>query len=155
MSPLKQFGAKIEMSRETFLNECRSLGTDRETALALYSEIENTETWKNDSYIVTVNRNVINSFGGTHAMCCFKVSSQLNDTDISWADAVHIKNQLIGEGCSMVEIYPTEDQLAEGVNHHQFYGFVDPKVQFPFGVVNQVGGAVAQESTHGPSDKLH
>jgi len=157
MSPLKQFDAKMKMSRETFLNECKNLGTDRKTALALFSEIDNTETWKNDTYIVTVNRNVINSFSGTHQMYCLKVSNQESSSDIPWADAVLIKNQLIGKDCAMVELYPTEEQLADGVNHHQFYGFTDSSVRFPFGVIDSINdkGGVSDESTPGPNDKLH
>jgi len=156
MTPLRKFGGDIEFTQELFIEECINTGTDKETALELYKEVMNTETWRNDLYIVTLNRNVINSFTNADTMYCLKISSQIQDKEMPWADAVLIKNQLVGKECSMVELFPTDSQIAEGVNHHQYYGFMDPSVKFPFGVLSTTtDDPSSYNKSPGTGDTLH
>jgi hypothetical protein len=48
-----------------------------------------------------------------------------------------IKNQLIGEECEAVELYPAESRKVDTSNKYHLYGVLDPSFHFPFGWQNR------------------
>lgn len=50
-----------------------------------------------------------------------------------WRDLQRIKNQLIGENCEAVELFPSEERLVDNANQYHLWGFDDPTFRFPFG----------------------
>jgi hypothetical protein len=50
-----------------------------------------------------------------------------------WRHRQLIKNQLLGEECEAIELYPAESRLTDTSNKYHLYGFVDPEVRFPIG----------------------
>ena len=45
-----------------------------------------------------------------------------------------IKNQIVGENCEAVEIYPAEDRLRDMADTYHLWGFADPNFRLPFGM---------------------
>ena len=50
-----------------------------------------------------------------------------------WRHFQLIKNQLIGEECEAVELYPAESRLVDTTNKFHLWGLRDPTYRFPFG----------------------
>jgi hypothetical protein len=50
-----------------------------------------------------------------------------------WRHFQLIKNQLIGEECEAVELYPAESRKVDTSNKYHIYGITDPAFRFPFG----------------------
>lgn len=50
-----------------------------------------------------------------------------------WRHFQRIKNELIGEECEAVELYPAESRLVDTANKFFLFGVRDPKYRFPFG----------------------
>lgn len=50
-----------------------------------------------------------------------------------WRHFQWIKNQLIGEECEAVELYPAESRLVDETNKYHLIGCTDPTFRFPFG----------------------
>lgn len=50
-----------------------------------------------------------------------------------WRHFQLIKNQLIGEECEAVELYPAESRLVDTSNKFHLWGLRDPTYRFPFG----------------------
>ena len=50
-----------------------------------------------------------------------------------WRHFQLIKNQLIGEECEAVELYPAESRLVDTTNKFHLWGLRDPSYRFPFG----------------------
>jgi hypothetical protein len=50
-----------------------------------------------------------------------------------WRHFQLIKNQLIGEECEAVELYPAESRKVDSANKYHLYGVADPTYRFPFG----------------------
>ena len=51
-----------------------------------------------------------------------------------WRHRQLIKNQLLGEECEAVEIYPAESRLNDTSNKYHLWGFTDPNIRLPFGM---------------------
>ena len=50
-----------------------------------------------------------------------------------WRHFQYIKNQLIGEECEAVELYPAESRKVDSSNKYHLYGVPDSKFRFPIG----------------------
>jgi hypothetical protein len=50
-----------------------------------------------------------------------------------WRHFQQIKNELIGEECEAVELYPAESRLVDTSNKFHLWGIVDPNYRFPLG----------------------
>lgn len=50
-----------------------------------------------------------------------------------WRHFQLIKNQLMGEECEAVELYPAESRKVDTSNKYHLYGCADPAYRFPFG----------------------
>lgn len=105
-------------------------GTTREEILAsLAREEAGCETWINDIY--QVQRRVLDA------------GQQLVHLNIrrrdggpilrDWRHFQQIKNELLGEECEAVELYPAESRLVDTSNKYHLIGVADPAFRFPFG----------------------
>lgn len=54
-----------------------------------------------------------------------------------WRHFQWIKNQLVGEECEGVELYPAESRLSDTSNKYHIWCVVDPGYRFPFGMHNR------------------
>ncbi len=50
-----------------------------------------------------------------------------------WRHFQEIKNQLVGEECEGVELYPAESRLVDTSNKYHIWCHTDPKFRFPVG----------------------
>lgn len=63
-----------------------------------------------------------------------------------WRDLQRIKNQLLGEECEAMELYPAESRLVDTANQYHLWGYDDVNLRAPFGfpgprVVDDTAGA--------------
>lgn len=128
--PLKQ-GYIPKPTEAMILEQVRVSGESRETIEAMYAEEEKATTvWINDTYQVQrrelpnsmVHLNIRRRDGGPI----------LRD----WRHFQWIKNQLIGEECEAVELYPAESRLVDTSNKFHLYGILDPTWRFPIDMFN-------------------
>jgi hypothetical protein len=101
-------------------------GMTREQALAHMEAEENATTvWINDTYQVQrreldgglVHLNIRRRDGG----------AILRD----WRHFQQIKNELIGEECEAIELYPAESRKVDTSNKYHLYGYTDDTFRFP------------------------
>lgn len=52
----------------------------------------------------------------------------------NWEHFQQIKNELLGEECEAIEIYPKVSRLVDDKNHYHLWGYRTPDHQFPFGI---------------------
>jgi hypothetical protein len=108
----------------------KSMGDDttREKIIAsLTDEVDNVQLWLNDNYQVAVrdlgdsivHLNIRRRDGGP----------VLRD----WRHFQQIKNELLGEECEAVELYPAESRKVDTSNKYHLIGVSDPTFRFPFG----------------------
>jgi len=50
-----------------------------------------------------------------------------------WRDYQQIKNQLIGEECEALELFPAESRLVDNANQFHIWGWNDTKIRIPVG----------------------
>jgi hypothetical protein len=48
-----------------------------------------------------------------------------------------VKNQVMGENCEAVEIYPAEERLRNMAHAYHLFGFADPDFRLPFGMMTR------------------
>lgn len=111
---------------EQLLADQMKYGYSRDEVLAMLAQ-ENSEVtiWKNDLYQVArralsskiVHLNIRRVDGGPI----------LRD----WRHFQQIKNELLGEECEAVELYPAESRLVDTSNKYHLIGVADPAFRFP------------------------
>lgn len=57
----------------------------------------------------------------------------------NWRHFQQIKNEVVGDFCEAVELFPSETRIADNANQYHLWALTDPDVRFPFGFG---GGAV-------------
>jgi hypothetical protein len=62
----------------------------------------------------------------------------------SWRELQRIKNEICGEGCEAVEIFPAESRLVDSSNQYHVYVF--ESYRLPFGFEDRF---VSEQATHG------
>jgi hypothetical protein len=112
---------------EALINDhIRLQGMTREDALASMEREEKATTiWLNDIYQVQrremangmVHLNIRRRDGGPI----------LRD----WRHFQQIKNELIGEECEAIELYPAESRKVDSSNKYHLFGYADPTWRFP------------------------
>lgn len=111
----------------TIAETMKSYSLDRDAAIKMLDDYEAAcEYWINDIYQVQVRRgdqavhlNIRRRDGGPI----------LRD----WRHFQWIKNQLVGEECEGVELYPAESRLNDTSNKFHIWCCADPTYRFPFG----------------------
>lgn len=82
--------------------------------------------WLNDTY--QVQRRVVNDGKSVHLNIRRRDGGPiLRD----WRHFQWIKNQLIGEECEAIEIYPAESRLVDTSNKYHLFGWLDPTYRVP------------------------
>lgn len=65
-----------------------------------------------------------------------------------WRDLQRIKNELVGEECEGIELYPAESRVVDGANQYHLWVVKDPSKRIPVGFFDgrMVSGAEKAES---------
>jgi hypothetical protein len=91
------------------------------------------EVWANDLYQVNVRRGI--PFPGDPNLLLTHLSIKRNDrralTD--WRHFQWIKNDIVGEECEGIELFPAESRLVDGANQFHLWVFEDPEIRWPLG----------------------
>ena len=82
--------------------------------------------WVNDVYQV-IKRDCKN--GQVHLSIRRNDRTHLRD----WRHYQQIKNQLVGEECEAIELYPAESRLVDNANQFHLWCFLDPSFRVPVG----------------------
>ena len=82
--------------------------------------------WMNETYQVAVRR-IDEEW--------FHLSIKRNDREPirDWREFQQIKNQILGEECEAMELYPAESRLVDTANSFHLFGTTNPKFRFPVG----------------------
>jgi len=125
--PLRRAIAK-PVSEQLIADHMRLNDQTREQVLAMLdSEEAAVEIWRNDIYQVALRRldaklvhlNIRRVDGGPI----------LRD----WRHFQQIKNELVGEECEAIEIYPAESRKVDTSNKYHLFAIADPTFRFPCG----------------------
>ena len=140
MRPLQRSEAFVPMSRAKFRQAVIAAGGTKKDADEHYRDVKNVECWTNDEYIVHVDRDANHGFGDSIPGGMFELSIRRVDRGAArdWRKFQQIKNELIGEQNEAVELFPAEDRLRDAANQFWLYGFNDPTIRFPFGMMGRV-----------------
>ena len=93
------------------------------------------ENWTNDVYHV-MKRVVKANVEGNPPMVYLSIKRHDKDViaaDTRWRDFQAIKNQLVGDECEGVELYPAESRLTDTANQYHLWCIDSPEFRFPFG----------------------
>lgn len=109
-------------------------GTTLEEARAKVEAYERSATyWRNELYQVQVRTFICEEWGGVE-MKHLNIRRIDGAAVFDWRHRQLIKNQLLGEECEAVEIYPAESRLNDTSNKYHIWGFTDPTIRLPFGM---------------------
>jgi hypothetical protein len=104
------------------------------TRAALEAELEDCEYWINDLYQVA-KRQLYGEDGEPAPMVHLNIRRRDGKPILrDWRHFQLVKNQLIGEECEAVEIYPAESRLHDTSNKYHLWCFTDPSYRLPFGM---------------------
>lgn len=115
---------------EALIADLMKDGRTREQVLReLDADEVNVTTWLNDTYQVQrrefpdsslIHLNIRRRDGGPI----------LRD----WRHFQQIKNELLGEECEAIELYPAESRKVDTSNKYHLWGYADPTFRFPVGM---------------------
>lgn len=135
--PLKPATRILKVTRRDIEETMAITGQDYQTAEAeLNNEAYNVEYWLNDLYQVA-KRPLYDKEGNIGA---YHLNIRRRDGKPIFRDWRHfqwIKNQLVGEECEGLELYPAESRLNDTSNKYHLWVFADPKFRIPFGMQNR------------------
>jgi hypothetical protein len=94
----------------------------------LDDDIAKCETWVNEIYQVQLRRR--EEDGLVHLNIRRRDGAAIIR---DWRHLQLIKNQLLGEECEAVELYPAESRKVDTSNKYHLYGYQDAEFRFPFG----------------------
>lgn len=120
--------AYVKPASESLIQEWMKLtGSTREEVMASMHDEESAELWRNDLYQVQKRHLTLNI-----------VHLNIRRVDggpimRDWRHFQRIKNELIGEECEAIELYPAESRLVDTSNKYHLIGCADPTFRFPFG----------------------
>lgn len=102
-------------------------GITKAQAREQYRRIKQDEIWVNDVYQVNIDRQ--DNAHMVHLSIKRRDKQPIHD----WRDLQEIKNQLLGEECEAVELYPAQSRLVDTANQYHLWGIADPNYRFPVG----------------------
>jgi len=111
---------KLEKVDEQELARCNGI-------LAAHNCPPEDEIWLNDLYQVNVR--FIPEMGMKHLSIKRRNKHPLHD----WRHLQRIKNEIVGEECEALEIYPAESRLVDTANQYHLWAFTDPSYRIPCG----------------------
>ena len=86
--------------------------------------------FSNDKYLVTVREQ---SAEGKPTLVHLSIKRLDQQPIHDWRDLQAIKNQLVGEECEGVELYPAQTRLVDAANQFHLWVVKDPTFRFPIG----------------------
>jgi hypothetical protein len=104
------------------------------TKKQLEEEVWGAEYFINDLYQVCKRQ--VKTKDGTHVPMV-QLNIRRRDGKPIFRDWRHfqwIKNELVGEECEAVELYPAESRLVDTSNKYHLWCFTDPNYRLPFGM---------------------
>lgn len=133
--PLVQATHLKGASPELIAVAMEKFGCDRPTAIAkLNADAAQCKYWMNDLYQVEVRPHTCGDDGGT-------VIVQLNirrrdgaPCHRDWRHFQRIKNEIVGEECEAIELYPAESRKVDTTNKYHLFACVIPGWRFPVGM---------------------
>ncbi len=84
------------------------------------------QVYLNDKYQV-----IRNEIGNGMVHLSIKLINKSHEHD--WREYQQIKNELIGEECEAMEIYPAESRLVDAANQFHIWGWLDSTYRIPVG----------------------
>jgi hypothetical protein len=97
---------------------------------AMEEEANRCEYWINDLYQVQLRR-----FDGKVPLVHLNIRRRDGRVIMrDWRHFQRIKNELVGEECEGVELYPAESRLSDTANKYHLWVVADPTFRFPFGM---------------------
>jgi hypothetical protein len=123
------------LTRETVLEAMQYTKLDfDDTKRQLEEEVWGVEYFINDLYQVAKRQ--IKTKDGT-PVPMVQLNIRRRDGKPIFRDWRHfqwIKNELVGEECEAVELYPAESRLVDTSNKYHLWCFTDPTYRLPFGM---------------------
>jgi hypothetical protein len=123
-----------------------------------YNRLLADEIWVNDEYQVNLSR--MPAQGGVPALVHLSIKRLDKRPARDWRDFQEIKNQLVGEECEGVELYPAESRMVDLANQFHLWVIEDPELGFPFGmnggkrmVSDVAGGGAVQRPRNNDEDE--
>lgn len=111
---------------------------------AIANSWEGAEYWINDLYQVELRRIEEEQ----SVWLCIRRRDGYPGRD--WRHFQQIKNELVGEECEAVELYPAESRLVDTSNKYHLFCSTDPTFRFPFGYRQRdVNDATAKDTAPG------
>ena len=125
----------------------------RDQVTSLYNEtMAQDKVWINDIYQVNVREHGGLDVGEPLIVVHLSIKRRDKQPCKDWRHFQLIKNQLVGDECEGVEIYPAESRLVDTSNQYHIWCIKDPKYTFPFGwdagritAEGSVGGAIQRD----------
>lgn len=115
-------------SEKLITETMRLCNMTREQALEqMAMEVKRVEVWKNDTYQVAVDR----MESGVVHINIRRVDGGPIMRD--WRHFQQIKNEIVGDECEAIELYPAESRKVDTSNKYHLFAVADPKFRFPFG----------------------
>lgn len=123
----------VENNRAVVEAVMAEYGVSREEAIAkIRSYDAGSEVWINDLYQVQLKRFMCEPL----KMPMVHLNIRRRDGAVmlhDWRQMQLIKNQLVGEECEAVELYPAESRLMDEANKYHLWCLAVPGTHFPFG----------------------
>jgi hypothetical protein len=128
----------VEPSAAAIEAAMRRLDCSREEVIeAIKREAQDCEYWINDLYQVALRR--IPEVPGVRSALVHLNIRRRDGKPIfrDWRHFQRIKNELVGDECEGVEIYPAESRLNDTSNKYHLWVFADPNYRIPFGLLDR------------------
>ena len=147
--PLRRAAAK-PLTKELVIAASQALDGDEELAMRmLEKEAEKTEYWINDLYQVQVTR-----FGDDNPGVHLNIRRRDGKPIFrDWRHFQRIKNELVGEECEGVELYPAESRCVDSSNKYHLWCVADPTYRFPLGFTERDVRGPVENPTHGTTQR--
>lgn len=73
------------------------------------------------------------TWAGEIAMIWLSIKRRDKQPVTNWRHIQRIKNELVGEECEGMQLFPAESRLADAANQYHVMCFPDPEMRFPIG----------------------
>jgi hypothetical protein len=130
----------VHVPVKQFIKAYMDKGYSRKTAKQAYN-VDRGECWNNDLYVVMLKRpeNVSEAEGFILPDGFVWLSIRRTDREpiFDWRHMQQIKNQLVGDECEAVQIFPAESRLVDTCNQYHLIACADPEARMPMGFTNR------------------
>jgi len=127
-TPMRRTNAMRPPTDELVQAYMDTLKLDREAAIAfMEKELADNPIWVNDLYQVEAR---------SHGEGIVQLNIRRRDGKPIFRDWRHfqrIKNEIVGEECEGLELYPAESRLVDTSNKYHLWCFTDPTFRVPLG----------------------